>query len=550
MIQSSAIALLFGSTAQAGLATGASGEGAPAPFAQLLAGLNGGQVPGLPGNQSPSLPGDQMTSLLSHPQHSALSSNGLLSAEPPAAAANVSGSSGTQTPATFEQDSSFLLPEAQVSVETAALAGTLLAQNVSVETASLPSGGQFGAPDTASLTPIPAASQTADQPLLDVAAAKSNLDAPDSEILPELALSSISAQPRGTVSDALTSSSELDTPAEFDQARAGRLSNQGKTGQEGVQTLSAPHRTPSPSWTTDQPVTSARPSAPAVTSSNELLAASKPEPRPTLATNPIDSSTRGAETASVASHQQSATVKTSANDKRAHVRGPDTATVAEPENSGPVKSAQSQAKTAQSLSSEPVSETATGSPAPQPSPVAVAPIETHSALDVDPIGPPVSEIETVGEPGTASAGRAADGARQSSVAPPAQQLSMQLSQAVEGRLDRLQVQLEPAELGKVDIRLDFGDDGLIAAHIVAERPETLELLQKDQRQLQAALERAGFAAGDQQLSFQSSGQQNAGGEPEQNLFSQQSPSDAHPEIPGEPTEQTSAHRLRLLDINA
>ena len=54
------------------------------------------------------------------------------------------------------------------------------------------------------------------------------------------------------------------------------------------------------------------------------------------------------------------------------------------------------------------------------------------------------------------------------------------------------INLKPVELGSVEVKLDFGADGRVQASIMAERPETLEMLQKDQRTLERALNDAGL----------------------------------------------------------
>lgn len=56
---------------------------------------------------------------------------------------------------------------------------------------------------------------------------------------------------------------------------------------------------------------------------------------------------------------------------------------------------------------------------------------------------------------------------------------------------RLDLTLTPPDLGRVDIRVERGDDGRAAVSLRVERPETLATLQRDAPQLHAALDRAG-----------------------------------------------------------
>lgn len=75
-----------------------------------------------------------------------------------------------------------------------------------------------------------------------------------------------------------------------------------------------------------------------------------------------------------------------------------------------------------------------------------------------------------------------------------QQVAFQLQQSAQGRLDQIQLQMNPAELGRLKIKLHFGSAGEVKAHIIAEKPETLEILKKDSGSLEDALAAAGFDA--------------------------------------------------------
>jgi flagellar hook-length control protein FliK len=78
---------------------------------------------------------------------------------------------------------------------------------------------------------------------------------------------------------------------------------------------------------------------------------------------------------------------------------------------------------------------------------------------------------------------------------------MQIVQAASRRIERLVVQLEPAALGRVEVRLDFSRDNRVSALIAAERPETLDLLQRDSRALERGLQDAGLELEREGLSF-------------------------------------------------
>lgn len=107
---------------------------------------------------------------------------------------------------------------------------------------------------------------------------------------------------------------------------------------------------------------------------------------------------------------------------------------------------------------------------------------------------------------SAPAGAASTGASQAGrppLPPPAvsQQVAVHILKAVDQGSDRISIQLRPESLGRVDVRLDVGHDGRVSAMISAERPETLELLQRDARSLERALQDAGLGADSNSLSF-------------------------------------------------
>ena len=82
---------------------------------------------------------------------------------------------------------------------------------------------------------------------------------------------------------------------------------------------------------------------------------------------------------------------------------------------------------------------------------------------------------------------------------------MKLVKAAQGGLDKIKIQLNPSELGKVEVRLEFGSDGGVRGTVIIDKPETMELLQRDAKQLERALQDAGFKTGGDGLNFQMRG---------------------------------------------
>ena len=66
----------------------------------------------------------------------------------------------------------------------------------------------------------------------------------------------------------------------------------------------------------------------------------------------------------------------------------------------------------------------------------------------------------------------------------------------------LTIRLDPVELGRVQVRIEQAADGPARVSLVAERPQTLQLLQQDQPQLHRALDLAGVPAEGRVIQFQ------------------------------------------------
>ncbi|HZD89081.1 MAG TPA: flagellar hook-length control protein FliK, partial [Pseudolabrys sp.] len=63
------------------------------------------------------------------------------------------------------------------------------------------------------------------------------------------------------------------------------------------------------------------------------------------------------------------------------------------------------------------------------------------------------------------------------------------------------IRLDPPELGRVDVRLSVDKDGHLTSHLMADRHDTLALLQRDSSGLQRALQDAGFKTAENGLQF-------------------------------------------------
>lgn len=91
-----------------------------------------------------------------------------------------------------------------------------------------------------------------------------------------------------------------------------------------------------------------------------------------------------------------------------------------------------------------------------------------------------------------------------------EQVTVKLNQQARNGQDQITIQLRPADLGRVDIKLHF-HDGAVTGTVTADQQSTLDMLAKDSRSLERALQEAGLRADPGSLSFQlrDSGQQAA-----------------------------------------
>lgn len=84
---------------------------------------------------------------------------------------------------------------------------------------------------------------------------------------------------------------------------------------------------------------------------------------------------------------------------------------------------------------------------------------------------------------------------------PLEALAVHIARKFEGGASQFEIRLHPAELGQLDISLSVADDGRVQAVLRAERPETLDILQRDARTLEQQLRQAGLDVGSNALSF-------------------------------------------------
>jgi flagellar hook-length control protein FliK len=95
-----------------------------------------------------------------------------------------------------------------------------------------------------------------------------------------------------------------------------------------------------------------------------------------------------------------------------------------------------------------------------------------------------------------------------------EQVAVRLNQQAKSGLDQLTIQLRPADLGRIDVKLNF-QDGAVTGTIIADSQSTLDLLVKDQRTLERALQDSGLRTDSGSLSFQLRDQNQQSGLPQE-----------------------------------
>ena len=143
-----------------------------------------------------------------------------------------------------------------------------------------------------------------------------------------------------------------------------------------------------------------------------------------------------------------------------------------------------------------------GKATPQAEPRATAPapqVLTDPGLQ-PPAGIQPQPIQTLAANLTAVPVPTANSAFADSAPVPLNGLAADIALRAAGGNSRFEIRLDPAELGRIDVRLDVDKHGNVTSHLTVERPATLDMLRNDAPKLQQALEDAGLrVASDQRI---------------------------------------------------
>lgn len=140
----------------------------------------------------------------------------------------------------------------------------------------------------------------------------------------------------------------------------------------------------------------------------------------------------------------------------------------------------------------------------QPAP-APAPVQGQAQTVAGPVQPfdMLAALEQASSPPATDAGEPTHRARAAAIG---EDVGLAIVRHTEtGSGDVLIIRLDPAELGKIEVRLRMDEAKQLSAEVTADQPATLDLLRRDADNLTRALNDAGFRADDQSLRFDSRG---------------------------------------------
>jgi flagellar hook-length control protein FliK len=104
-------------------------------------------------------------------------------------------------------------------------------------------------------------------------------------------------------------------------------------------------------------------------------------------------------------------------------------------------------------------------------------------------------------PTTAAAAGSFNVTAATNAAVPLSGLAVEIAVSARSGKSRFEIRLDPADLGRIDVRIDVDRTGRVTSHLTVEKPETLSMLRHDAPQLQRALDDAGLKTGNGGLQF-------------------------------------------------
>ncbi len=88
-----------------------------------------------------------------------------------------------------------------------------------------------------------------------------------------------------------------------------------------------------------------------------------------------------------------------------------------------------------------------------------------------------------------------------------EQISVKITKAILAGNDKITIRLRPANMGRVEVKMELSQDNHLTAIVTVDNRDTLEQLKNDSRSLQRALQEAGLQTNDGDLQFNMRGQE-------------------------------------------
>lgn len=128
--------------------------------------------------------------------------------------------------------------------------------------------------------------------------------------------------------------------------------------------------------------------------------------------------------------------------------------------------------------------------------------EPGTPARADPVGPQATSL-LAARPGDVSSRATPQGPATHTAAQtaPVHMLAMAIAQRAQNGATHFEIRMDPPELGRVEVRLHVSRDGDASATLTVEKPETLDLLARDQRTLHRALADLGLNVDGNALNF-------------------------------------------------
>lgn len=148
-------------------------------------------------------------------------------------------------------------------------------------------------------------------------------------------------------------------------------------------------------------------------------------------------------------------------------------------------------------------------------PAAQAPLNTagatqpaaHTETQTANVQPVTAQVQTqTASPVVAASLQVVPQTAQMAAQPDLTALAVQIAARSDDGNKQFDIRLDPAELGRVDVKLTIDDQGRAQAHLAVEKPQTLDMLQNDRSNLERALRDSGVDLSQNGLNFSLKGQ--------------------------------------------